>query len=116
MSLEPYTLYFLLDFEPQHHQPAKGPSSCYGCFLACCSFLQLSPFLECDFPSSLALCQLYLLSLLQELFHKHLSAVELPISPLWSVEISVCPLHSYSCPSVAVAFLEPPEKAGEDRG
>lgn len=60
------------------------------CVVSCMLFLFSSShlFLECYFPSSFDFYQpyQYLLSLLQELFNKHLSAVKLAISP-WGSRI-----------------------------
>lgn len=129
-TLESYTLYFLLEYDPQQHETSEW-SFHMLCVISCILFLFSSslPFLECDFSFFLWLLSHYLLSFLQELFHKHLFAVELAIPPWGSTIIffflfcadlwvSSAQLHFPPClPSpIAMVFLESPGKIEEGKG
>lgn len=108
------------NMSPSNMKPHSGCVVSFLLFLFSSSLL----FLESYFPSSFNFYQFYGLSLLQELFHKHLSAVELALSPWgsrivffsFSVQIIVCLLHSFTFPPVAVVFLESKGKMKKGKG
>lgn len=70
------------NMSPSNMKPHSGCVVSFLLFLFSSSLL----FLESYFPSFFNFYQFYRLSLLQELFHKHLSAVELALSP-WGSRI-----------------------------